>query len=82
MPTDDEETSASRRRRDVALEAGVSAKVVSDRIGHANFGFFLQTYAHVLGNDDRDAAERVASFLIGDGSDSGEDATAEDDEPA
>jgi hypothetical protein len=30
-------------------------------------GFFLQTYAHVLKNDDRDAAEQAASFLIGDG---------------
>jgi hypothetical protein len=50
-----------------ALKAGVSAKVVSDRIGHANVGFFLQTYAHVLGNDDRDAAEQAASFLIGAG---------------
>jgi hypothetical protein len=29
-------------------------------------GFFLQTYAHVLGNDDRDAAEQAAAFLIGD----------------
>jgi integrase len=30
-----------------ALKAGISPKVVSDRIGHANVGFFLQTYAHV-----------------------------------
>jgi hypothetical protein len=36
------------------------------RIGHANVGFFLQTYAHVLGNDDRDATERAAAFLLGD----------------
>ena len=63
-----------------ALKAGVSANVVSDRIGHANVGFFLQTYAHVLGNDDRDAAEQAASFLIGDGWDPGDDGTAEDDE--
>jgi integrase len=63
-----------------ALKAGVSAKVVSDRIGHANVGFFLQTYAHVLGNDDREAAEQAASFLIGDGWDPGEDGAAEDDE--
>jgi hypothetical protein len=48
-----------------ALKAGVSPKVVSERIGHANVGFFLQTYAHVLGNDDRDAAEQAAAFLIG-----------------
>ena len=41
-----------------ALKAGVSPKVLSERIGHANVGFFLQTYAHVLRNDDRDAAEQ------------------------
>jgi hypothetical protein len=39
--------------------------VISQRIGHANVGFFLQTYAHVVGNDDREAAERAAAFLIG-----------------
>jgi hypothetical protein len=43
----------------------VSPKVVSERIGHADVGFFLQIYAHVLKNDDRDAAEQAASFLIG-----------------
>jgi integrase len=48
-----------------ALKAGVSPKVVSQRIGHANVGFFLQTYAPVLGNDDRDAAEQAAAFLLG-----------------
>jgi hypothetical protein len=26
----------------------------------------VQTYAHVIKNDDRDAAELAASFLIGD----------------
>jgi hypothetical protein len=34
-------------------------------IGHANVGFFLETYAHVLANDDREAAEQAASFLLG-----------------
>ena len=34
-----------------ALRAGVSPKVISERIGHANVGFFLETYAHVLGLD-------------------------------
>jgi hypothetical protein len=29
----------------------------------------VQTYAHVLGNDDREAAEQAAAFLIGDQSD-------------
>jgi integrase len=50
-----------------ALKAGISPKVISERIGHANVGFFLQTYAHVLRNDDRDAAEHAAAFLIGNG---------------
>ena len=49
-----------------ALKAGINPKVISERIGHANVGFFLQTYAHVLRNDDRDAAEQAAAFLIGD----------------
>jgi hypothetical protein len=47
--------------------------VISERIGHANVGFFLQTYAHVLGNDDRDAAEQAAAFLIGAQWDASED---------
>jgi len=49
-----------------ALRAGVSPKIVSERIGHANVGFFLETYAHVLDNDDREAAEQAAEFLLGD----------------
>jgi integrase len=56
-----------------ALKAGVNPKIISERIGHADVGFFLQTYAHVLKNDDRDAAEQAASFLIGDDWASGSD---------
>ena len=52
-----------------ALKAGVSPKIVRERIGHADVGFFLQTYAHVLKNDDREAAEQAAAFLIGGGLD-------------
>src|ERR1700694_4807221 len=48
-----------------ALKAGVSPKVISERIGHANVGCFLETYGHVVGSDDRDAAEQAAAFLIG-----------------
>jgi hypothetical protein len=54
--------------------------VVSDRIGHANVGFFLQTYAHVLGNDDRDAAEQAATFLLGEGWGLGEANNSQSDE--
>ena len=32
----------------------------------ADVGFFLQTYSHVLGSDDREAADQAAAFLIGD----------------
>jgi hypothetical protein len=47
-----------------ALKAGVSPKVLSERIGHADIGFFRQTYPYVLGTDDRDAAEQAAAFLL------------------
>jgi hypothetical protein len=60
-----------RRLLVTSLRAGVSPKVISERIGHANVGFFLETYAHVLGNDDREAAEQAAEFLLGDGWDEG-----------
>jgi hypothetical protein len=43
-----------------ALEADMSPRVVSDRAGYANFGVALQTYAHALVDDDREA-----SFPIG-----------------
>jgi hypothetical protein len=42
----------------------VSLKTVSER--HADLGFFLQTSAHVLKNDDREAAEQAEAFLTGD----------------
>ena len=62
-----------------ALKAGISPKVISERIGHANVGFFLETYAHVLRNDDRDAAEQAAAFLIGDGWDPADEGDRLDD---
>ena len=53
--------------------------MISERIGHANVGFFLQTYAHVLRNDDRDAAEQAAAFLIGNGWDPADEGDRLDD---
>ncbi|AGZ52645.1 hypothetical protein PJK45_23970 [Mycobacterium kansasii] len=58
-----------------SLRAGISPKVISERIGHANVGFFLETYAHVLSNDDREAAELAAEFLLGDAWQDGEGST-------
>jgi hypothetical protein len=40
----------------------------------------LQTYAHVLRNDDRDVAEQAAAFLIGDTLESREDPEQESTE--
>jgi len=64
-----------RRLLVTSLRAGISPKVISERIGHANVGFFLETYAHVLGNDDREAAEQAAEFLLGDAWQDGEGST-------
>ena len=44
------------------LKAGVHPKVINERIGHADVGFFLQTYTHVLKDDDQDVAEQAASI--------------------
>ncbi|WP_309226646.1 MULTISPECIES: tyrosine-type recombinase/integrase [unclassified Mycolicibacterium] len=54
-----------------ALKAGINPKVVSERIGHSDVGYFLQTYAHVSLDDDREAAEKAAGFVIGDAWQSG-----------
>ena len=40
-------------------------KVVSERIGHSNVSFTLQTYAHVRAEADHEAAQQAADFLIG-----------------
>ena len=42
-----------------ALKAGVSPKVVSERIGHADVGFFLHTYAP----DEQDARSQIRSQM-------------------
>jgi integrase len=49
----------------LALQAGVPAKVVSERLGHASIGITLDTYSHVLPAMDEQAAERVASIIFG-----------------
>ena len=49
-----------------ALEGGVAMKVVSERIGHSNVSFTMQTYAHVRAEADHEAAQQAADFLLGD----------------
>jgi hypothetical protein len=47
-----------------ALKAGISAKVLSERLGHASVAFTLQTYGHVIPGMDKDAAATVADLIL------------------
>ena len=47
----------------LALSAGVSAKVVSEQLGHASSAFTLDVYSHLLPHMQSDAALRVAALL-------------------
>lgn len=57
-----------------ALEGGVAMKVVSERIGHSNVSFTMQTYAHVRAEADHEAAQQAADFLLGDAGEEAGDA--------
>src|SRR5918993_965838 len=46
--------------------AGVPAKVVSERLGHANIAITMDTYSHVLPGLDKQAAGTVARLILGD----------------
>lgn len=48
-----------------ALAANVSAKVVSERLGHAKVGITLDVYSHVLPSMDEQAALTVARLILG-----------------
>ncbi|HET9501240.1 MAG TPA: site-specific integrase [Marmoricola sp.] len=47
-----------------ALIAGVSPKVISERLGHSTVAFTLQTYTHVIPGMDADAANAVAQLIL------------------
>jgi integrase len=49
-----------------ALAAGVPAKVVSERLGHANIAITMDTYSHVLPGMDESAASVVARLILDD----------------
>ncbi|MGD9935201.1 MAG: tyrosine-type recombinase/integrase [Dehalococcoidia bacterium] len=49
----------------LALGAGIPAKVVSDRLGHANIAITLDTYSHVLPALQEEAAGKVAALIYG-----------------
>jgi len=47
------------------LKEGVNVKVVSERLGHANIGITLDTYAHVLPSMQQQAADGIDAALFG-----------------
>ncbi len=49
----------------LALAAGVPAKVVSERLGHATVGITLDLYSHVVSALSQDAAARIGAILHG-----------------
>lgn len=49
----------------LALQANISTKIVSQRLGHASIAITLDTYSHVLPGMDRDAADTVAGAIFG-----------------
>jgi integrase len=47
----------------LALLAGVQVHVVSQRLGHANVSIALDTYSHVLPQQDGDAARLIGGAI-------------------
>jgi hypothetical protein len=52
-----------------ALAAGIPAKIVSERLGHANVQITLDTYSHVIPGLDEQAAATVARLILEDSRD-------------
>lgn len=49
----------------LALQNGVDIKTVSGMLGHFSTGFTLDTYAHVTGVTQRQAAQTMRNVLSG-----------------
>ena len=47
----------------LAIQQGVDAKTVSSILGHYSAGFTLDTYTHVTGEMQKEAAQRMGSFI-------------------
>jgi integrase len=48
-----------------ALAAGIPAKVISERLGHATIAITMDTYSHVIPGMDAHAATAVANLILG-----------------
>ena len=47
----------------LSLQNGVDVKTLSNTLGHYSAGFTLDTYTHVTGEMQKDAAQRMGSFI-------------------
>jgi len=62
------QASASRRAdcdRSAAAAAGVPAKVISERLGHATIAVTMDIYGHVLPGPNQEAADSVTRRILG-----------------
>ena len=50
----------------LALVSGIHAKIVSERLGHANIGITLDCYSHCLPTLSEEAATQVAALVVPD----------------
>jgi len=68
-PTADQTRPISVRAFDwsgeLALEARIHPKVVSERLGHATVGITLDLYSHVLDGMQAEAAEQIGAIVFG-----------------
>lgn len=47
------------------LQQGQNAKVIQERLGHANISMTLSTYAHVLPNMQEEAVDTIGAMFFG-----------------
>ena len=47
----------------LAIQSGVDVKTVSSILGHYSAGFTLDTYTHVTGDMQKEAAKRVGGLI-------------------
>jgi integrase len=48
----------------LSLQAGIPAKVVSERLGHKSIAITLDTYSHVTPGMQEEAASQVAALIL------------------
>ena len=66
QPAQDPAARRPPQRWTAALAAGVPAKVVSERLGHANIAITMDTDSQLLPGLDKQAAGTVARLILGD----------------